>query len=201
MPERLTVLNDDRLTAVRPIISARLKEAAALVGGGAFEEFFDDTMRALLRDGLHRIDADEGTVWLLDATRSFLMPRFNSGPRAAELVGRFRQTLRSGMISMVVATEQPICENEVHKNQQQDKTLDRQLGLLTCAMIAIPFYFSGEMRGVISGVRLKAPEETGKEPAGFGLDDLNALQLTASVLTRMIEYRLLSLVLGREGHE
>jgi len=198
MSERFAVLNDDRLNAIRPIITARLHEAAGLVGGGAFEEFFDGTMQALLRDGLDRIHAHEGTVWLLDPTRSFLMPRFNTGPNASEFVGKFRQTLRSGMISMVVATEQPICENEVHKNQQQDKTLDRQLGLRTCAMIAVPFYFTDEMRGVISGVRLKAADDP-VEPAGFGLEDLQALQLTATVLTRMIEYRLLSLVLGREG--
>ena len=198
MSERFTVLNDDRLNAIRPIVTARLQEAAGLVGGGAFEEFFDGTMQALLRDGLNRIDAHEGTVWLLDPTRSFLMPRFNTGPSASEFVGRFRQSLRSGMISMVVATEQPICENEVQKNQQQDKTLDRQLGLLTCAMIAVPFYFTDEMRGVISGVRLKAAADA-DEPAGFGLEDLEALQMTTTVLTRMIEYRLLSLVLGREG--
>ena len=198
MSERFAVLNDDRLNSIRPIINARLQEAAGLVGGGAFEEFFDGTMQALLRDGLNRIHAHEGTVWLLDPTRSFLMPRFNTGPKASEFVGKYRQSLRSGMISMVVATEQPICENEVQKNQQQDKTLDRQLGLLTCAMIAAPFYFTDEMRGVISGVRLKAAGDA-DEPAGFGVEDLEALQLTTTVLTRMIEYRLLSLVLGREG--
>jgi transcriptional regulator with GAF, ATPase, and Fis domain len=198
MSERFALLNDDRLTTIRPIITARLQEAAGLVGGGAFEEFFDGTMQALLRDGLNRIDAHEGTVWLLDPTRTFLMPRFNTGPNSSEFVGRFRQSLRSGMISMVVATEQPICENDVQKNQQQDKTLDRQLGLLTCAMIAVPFYFTGEMRGVVSAVRLKAAGAA-DEPAGFRLEDLEALQLTTTVLTRMIEYRLLSLVLGREG--
>jgi hypothetical protein len=201
MSERLTVLSDDRLTAVRPIISERLKETAMRVGGEVFEEFFDDTMRALLHDGLNRIDAHEGTVWMLDATRSFLVPRFNTGKKAAEFVGHFRQSLSSGMISMVVATEQPICENEVHKNQQQDKRLDQKLGLLTCAMIAIPFYFEGEMRGVISGVRLKPADGLVEDPAGFSFENLNALQLTASVLSRMIDHRLLSLVLGREGNE
>ena len=186
MSERFAVLNDDRLNAIRPIITARLHEAAGLVGGGAFEEFFDGTMQALLRDGLNRIQAHEGTVWLLDPTRTFLMPRFNTGPSASEFVGRFRQSLRAGMISMVVATEQPICENDVQKNLQQDKTLDRQLGLLTCSMIAVPFYFTDEMRGVISGVRLKAAGEA-NEPPGFGVEDLETLQLTTTVLTRMIE--------------
>lgn len=57
---------------------------------------------------------------------------------------------------MVVATEQPICENQGHQNQQQDPALDRQLQLLTCALLAVPFYFAGELRGVISAVQLQA---------------------------------------------
>jgi hypothetical protein len=99
------------------------------------------------------------------------------------------------MISMVVATEQPICENEVQRNQQQDKTLDRQLGLATSAMLAIPFYFAGELRGVISAVKLKAPDAA-FDPAGFSPDDLRVLQFAASILTRLIEYELLNLALS-----
>ena len=57
---------------------------------------------------------------------------------------------------MVVATEQPICENQGHQNQQQDPALDRQLQLLTCALLAVPFYFAGELHGVISAVQLQA---------------------------------------------
>ncbi|MDB6150708.1 MAG: hypothetical protein JWQ44_2156 [Chthoniobacter sp.] len=166
-----------------------------MLAEGSFDEFFDRPMRLLLEDGLARCGAHEGTVWLLDRERTSLLPRFNNGPNAASFVGSFRQTLRAGMISMVVATEQPICENEVQRNQQQDKTLDRQLGLATSAMLAIPFYFAGELRGVISAVKLKAPDAA-FDPAGFSPDDLRVLQFAASILTRLIEYELLNLALS-----
>jgi len=198
MAGRLTVLNDDRLDVLRPVIDARVKEAADLVGAGAFEEFFDRMMRAQLIEALAGAHAHEGTVWLLDPTRSFLVPRFNTGPNAGSFVGSFRQSLRSGMISMVVATEQPICENEVHKNQQQDKTLDLKLQLVTCAMLAVPFYFAGELRGVISAVQLRLAASSAPEPEGFTAENLGTLQLAASVLSRMIEHQLISLALGRE---
>jgi len=198
MAGRLTVLNDDRLDVLRPVIDARVKAAADLVGDGAFEEFFDRMMRAQLIEALTGARAHEGTVWLLDPTRSFLVPRFNSGPNADSFVGSFRQSLRSGMISMVVATEQPICENEVHKNQQQDKSLDLKLQLITCAMLAVPFYFAGELRGVISAVQLKSADSFAPEPEGFTAENLGTLQLSASVLSRMIEHQLISLALGRE---
>ena len=192
------MLNDDRLDVLRPLIDARVKAAAELVGEGAFEEFFDRTMREQLVEALASAHAHEGTVWLLDKSRSVLVPRFNSGPHAESFVGSYRQSLRAGMISMVVATEQPICENEVRKNQQQDTTLDQKLGLATCAMLAVPFYFAGELRGVISAVQLQAADDPGPEPAGFTLENLHSLQLAASVLARMIEHQLVSMALGRE---
>ncbi len=192
------MLTDDRLDVLRPVIDARVKATAELVGEGAFDEFFDRTMRAHLVDALAGAQAHEGTVWLLDKTRSFLVPRFNSGPHAESFVGSFRQSLRSGMISMVVATEQPVCENDVRENQQQDKSLDQKLGLATCAMLAVPFYFAGELRGVISAVRLKGPNEPAPVPPGFTAENLATLQLASSVLARMIEHQLMSLALGRE---
>ena len=198
MAERLTVLNDDRLGHLRSIVRSRLRELAARAGTGAFEEFFDGTMRTLLIDRFQAIEAHEGTVWLLDESRNYLVPRFNSGPNAGSIVGRFRQSVRAGMISMIVSTELPLCENEVVKNQQQDKALDQKLGLQTCAMLATPLYFAGELRGVISAVQLQKEGSSEPEPPGFEPQHLDALQLTASVLARLIEQQLLSLAIGFE---
>lgn len=199
MAGRLTVLSDDRLDALRPVVEARVRETARLISEAPFDEFFDPTMRAFLVNGLAHCGAEEGTLWLLDATRSFLVPRFNNGPNAEDFVGHFRQTLRSGMISMVVATEQPICENDVHKNEQQDKRLDDHLGLRTCAMLAVPFYFAGELRGVISAVQLEGPTTETAVASSFTMEHLRALQNVASVLQRVVEHHLFALALGTEG--
>jgi hypothetical protein len=102
------------------------------------------------------------------------------------------------MISMIVSTELPLCENEVARNQQQDKALDNKLGLQTCAMLAAPLYFAGELRGVISAVQLQKRGLNDPEPPGFQPQHLDALQLTASVLGKLIEQQLLSLSIGFE---
>jgi len=199
MGERYTHLQDARLVAVQSLVTERVRELAALAGAGGFDEFFDSTMRALVVENLRAIGAHEGTVWLLDETRSFLIPRFNNGPHAANFVNRFRQSLRAGMISMVVATEQPICENDVHRNQQHDQTLDRELALQTCAMLATPLYFGGELRGVLSAVQLKPVAFAAPEPPGFTPQHLETLQLTASVLARLVDQVLYTLTLGLEA--
>jgi transcriptional regulator with GAF, ATPase, and Fis domain len=198
MGERFTLLHDARLHAVQPLVTSRLRELATVVGTGAFDEFFDGTMRALLTKCLAGIGADEGTVWLLDQERTYLLPRWNNGPFAANFVGHYRQSLRVGMISMVVATEQPICENDVQQNERQDKTLDRTLGVRTCAMIATPLYFAGDLRGVLSAVRLQPAESAEPAPPGFEPGHIESLQLIVAVLARMLEHQLLGLALGLE---
>ena len=199
MPERLTVLPDERFAALRATLLAALQTAARDVSGEAFGAFLDDSMRSLLLEGFHRVGADEGTVWLLNETKNALVPRFNSGAHADYFVGRFEQPLRSGMISMVAATEQPICENEVCRNERQDRTLDNELGLKTWAMLAVPFVYFSELRGVISCVQLLPKEASAPVPPGFSARHLSDLQHTAGLLSRLIEYRLLAQCLGLDA--
>jgi hypothetical protein len=64
-------------------------------------------------------------------------------------------------------------------------------------MLAVPFYFVGELRGVISAVQLRASADE-IEPPGFTPENLRNLQLTAAVLTRLIEFQLMSFAFGLE---
>jgi len=197
MAERFAQLHDARLLAVQPLVAVRVRELAEQAGAGSFHEFFDGVMLSFLTEAFIHIGAHEGTVWLLDEERTHLVPRFNNGPQAESFVGSYRQNLSSGMISMVVSTEQPICENDVHLNEQQDKKLDTALGVLTCSMVATPLYFGGELRGVISAVRLK-PTREAAEPPGFSPEQLEQLQLTAAILSGLVDRQLLALALGLE---
>ena len=141
---RMPILSENRLPELRAVLQTGLRGAAESVGE-MWDDLIDPTVTALLLDGLRQCGADEGTVWLLNAEREFLIPRFNSGPRAADFVGRFRQSLRSGMISMVVAMELPICENGVHGNSEQDPSLDRALDLVFSKDIQLPRLCSAAM--------------------------------------------------------
>ena len=195
----MIVLPDERLVALRPALLAALGDAAREVAGAAFGSFLDASMRGLLVEGFRRVGASEGTVWLLDESKSALVPQFNSGPHAERFVGRFRQSLSAGMISMVAATEQPVCENEVCRNERQDRTLDGELNVKTWAMLAVPFYYLNELRGVVSCVQLLPDDPALPLPAGFSAEHLHELQHTAGLLARLIEYRLLAQCLGLDG--
>ena len=196
MDERLKILPDARWAVWRALLEERLAAAGTLISAATFGDLLDPMMHRILIDGFAQAGAHEGTVWLLDEHAENLVAAFNSGPRAEDIAGIFRQPLRAGMISLVFASGQPLCENAVYRNERQDKTLDAKLQLLTCAMLAVPFSFAGRERGVISCVRLKAADSEAADPPGFSNHDLETLQRTTALLSRLIDHRLMELTLG-----
>jgi hypothetical protein len=125
-----------------------------------------------LDDAFRSAGADEGTLWLLDEPKAFLVPVWNSGPDADKIVGQYRQPLTAGLISLTCISQQALCENGVYRNAKQDPTLDRSLGKRTCSMIAVPFCHQGEIRGVVSCVKLTADGPDQADPPGFTPGDL-----------------------------
>ncbi len=139
---------------------------------------------ASLAAAFSRCSADEGTLWLLDEEGSALVPVWNSGPHADRFVGRHRQPLRFGLISLVCVSGQALCENDVYRNAGQDPALDQTLGVLTCAMIAVPLLLRGEPCGVISCVKLKPAGNAGPDPAPFQAEDLAVIAGAAEDFAR-----------------
>jgi GAF domain len=156
----------------------------------------------LLKETFARIGADEGSIWLLDQDKQHLVATYNSGPNTAKIVG-FKQPLSKGIISLVVASEQPFVENEVYNNIDHSNTLDKELHKATYSMIVVPLYFLNEVRGVISCVQLQEveirdgkPVPKGEKPSGFRPEDLNAIQTISAVVRDLIDYRLLGTAIG-----
>lgn len=195
MTPRLNLLPDPAFAQLKTTLADRLEKMAGTIHAEQFGALLDPLMRQTIERGFVEAEAHEGTVWLLDETGEHLVPAFNTGPDAGQLVGKFKQPLNSGLICMVFATEQPFIENEVHKNASQSKLLDSRLKVRTHAMIALPLHFVHSCRGVISCVQLKR-NGAGPDPAGFRPDHLTRLQRATALLAQLIEFRLLSQATG-----
>jgi hypothetical protein len=178
-------------------LADQLERIGASFRAAQFGALLDPILRYCLERGFAEAGAHEGTVWLLDETGEALEPVYNSGPRAAEFVGKFKQPLHAGLICMVYASEQPFLENEVGRNTHQSKLLDTLLSVQTCAMIAVPLYFLHACRGVISCVQLQRPgEPAGAPPPGFTAEQLEAVQRASALVTQLVDLRLLSRAVG-----
>jgi transcriptional regulator with GAF, ATPase, and Fis domain len=191
MKSRFSILPDPRFEPFASALDERICAAGDAVDWHNFPDLLDDSMRTVLAMTFHDAGAHEGTVWLVDFAEKVLVPAYNTGPRAAEFVGNFRQPLARGLIASVFDRQDPVCENDIQRNAQQDQTLDTQLQMLTCSMIAVPFYFARRMRGVISCVQLKA-RAADPDPPGFPGDAERLVLKGAQILAQLIEYRLIA---------
>jgi hypothetical protein len=194
MSERLNLFPDAAFEGLQSTLKARMAHVGAEIQAEQFAPLLDPLLRRIVKQGFEEAGAHEGTLWLVDVTGEFLVPVFNTGPHASAMVGKFKQPLSAGLISMVFATEQSFMENEVSRNAQQSKLLDNKLQLQTHAMIAVPFHLLNICRGVVSCVQLKTTGAS--DPPGFRPEHLAGVQATAALLSRLVEYRLLSRIVG-----
>jgi hypothetical protein len=189
---------DPEVLKLRGVLLDRLEDSARAVDADVFASIAEPLWDTVLRRGFEGVGAHEGTIWLTDADGEHLVPAVNTGGHAAQLVGKFKQPLGKGIISMVYASEQPYCENDVYQSEQHDGTLNESLGLVTCALMAVPFYFASALRGVVSCVQLKQLDSEEPDPAGFSGLATSRLAETATLLERLVNHRLYSLCLGLE---
>lgn len=178
-------------------IQSRLESAAcALRDCAGLEQMIDPTSIQLLRDLFATIGATEGTIWLLDADENYLIPHYNSGPCAEKMKAEVRQPADSGLIGMVLATGSSFHSAQTYMDPKHDKSVDTTLCLITCSMVAVPFNFAGQPRGVISAVTLKQGKAAA-DPAPIPASAIGVLGRAAEILGRLIEYRLLLMLMGR----
>jgi len=178
------------------------------------EALMDGLLGGLTTRALTAVRADEGSVWLVEASEQSLVPVWNNGPDAERFVGRFKLPSAEGITGWVFTGGMATCESEVCFNQRQHRALDRHLGVLTWAMLAAPLRVAGEIRGVLTAVRLirlaDLPDMTATArssadfpggfvpPPSFSVDDLATMESTAQVLGRLLDHRLQSWALGME---
>jgi transcriptional regulator with GAF, ATPase, and Fis domain len=195
---RFTLLPDPRFRKHFSSLVDRLDQAAKLITRETFNDFADDLMTTVLEDSFNAAGADEGTLWLVNSSKRALDAVFNNGP-AAKKMREISQTLDRGLISMVFSTGQPFCENSIEQNPEHDKDVDSQIGLPTTAMIAVPFYFAQQCRGIISCVRLTNKAGSASSRKGFDMESMREVNRASSLLTRLFDFKLISRIVGY-GH-
>lgn len=151
----------------------------------------DTTTSSLLSEVLRRCCRDIGcadcALWL--ACGDHLHPVLGHGPHSARFIGSYRHPLDVGLISMVHASGQPFCENNIQANPKHSSTLDQQLGIRTDAMIVMPVISAGEITGVITCVHTSPATGAGAtgKPREFTSSDMAELEFTAAVAGRVLE--------------
>ena len=194
---RFKLLPEETFAAHVRSLDSRILDAGDLVNAETFLDFADKAAIAVLERSFRAAGADEGTIWLADRTEEILIPVFNSGPQAEEILKR-RQPVDRGIIGMVFSIQQAFCENEISRNPAQDRTIGEVVGFEIESMIAVPLNFARECRGVVSCVIRAHSDKTGSEPRRFTGESLREVSLATYVVSSLFDYTLLAGILGWE---
>lgn len=192
-------LPDSQLEELRPCWHSYLAKVAVELKPEDGAWLIDAPSRTLFTAFTVAADAHEGTIWLRPEGEAFLVPIYNNGPSAADFVCRHQQALASGIVSMVYLTESAVAESDVHQHRQHDDTLDNALQLVTQHMVAVPFYFAGSLRGVVSAVKLQRPDRPVEERLPpFDPEAIATMNHLATLLGQRIDSLLTRFAFGAE---
>ena len=184
---------DATLIEYSSTIEQRLEACSRRMQPEDLRSLLGNAGRELVRVTTKTLEADSASIWLMSSDRTRLIVS-HVFPANEDLMNR-DQPLDEGLVSLVLKSEQPICENQVYEHLDHSKRTDQSLGVVTCSMIAVPFYAGGVLRGVVSCVRMKDDPEA-PDPPAFTSADLARMSRLAKALEQMINFRFLSGILG-----
>ncbi len=187
------LLPDPELEEHGDRIARSLERYAKRLRPGELRGLFDAAITSVLREMRDKIGADSAGIWIADEARDNLVVAV-ADPEDVRFLGR-KQPLSEGFISLVFASEQPICENRVADDERHSKHIDSAVGQTTEAMIAVPFYLGGILRGVLSAVRWKGGTGSGE---AFSSGHLRSVQRASVVTERLVNMALMEIILGLE---
>jgi len=185
---------DPSLAEHAPAIEKALARAAAAITPEDFAELIGDPGQTILRMVRESLAGDSMSVWVADVEETQLIAT-HSDPDPT--FAGCSQPLTEGLISLAYVSEQCLCENQIYLTARHSKRIDQAIGQITAALIATPFYFGGKVQGVITCVQLKDSLDA-PDPPGFSARSLNRVRRLSSVLERLVNYRLLTQILGLE---
>ncbi len=206
MPSPFPVLPDAELSALAARLADAREEWLLHALKGHTVALLDGLPSNMMHAALRGIHADEGSVWLTPDGGGTLTPCWNNGPQAADFVGRFSMPASQGLTGLAFTSSMASSESEVCFNQMQNRALDESLGVFTWAMLAVPLKLAGQVCGAVTAVRLIRRADLGdlktmprsradfppgfEPPPSFSVQDLAAMETTATAIGRLIDHRI-----------
>jgi hypothetical protein len=130
-----------------------------------------DLVRQLLKEACADCSATGACLWLRSADGKHLLATLNHGP-AQQTMESTSVTVADSVVGMVASTgiASSISEGDYH-----NPSIDRETGLKTRGMVAVPVYIASELCGVVSAINPTSSDV-------FSGDDLKKLQWKAYLI-------------------
>ena len=187
-------LPDPRVAPHAQAIEQRVGQFASHLRAANLADSLDPLMLRMIKDGFRDTGAHEGVIWMLDLEQKNLLCAWQMGADSSRLAN-FRHALDNGVSSMVLATQQAFCENNLAQNRAAASVLEERMKVIICARIMVPWSIAGRQRGLIACYQTK-PNLEAPDPAGFDEDAVEEISLMSRLLGRLLDHKLLCAAIG-----
>jgi sigma-B regulation protein RsbU (phosphoserine phosphatase) len=126
------------------------------------------------------LNAESGSLLLIDESGSELLFRIALGPKEKELKEKVRLKLGQGIAGWVAAHGEPLKIPDVSRDKRFDPTTDETLGHKTRSILCVPLQVQGKTVGVLEAIN-------SKNPGGFSDDDMDLFVAFSSQAAVAIE--------------
>ncbi len=156
----------------------------------------EDVLDNVIEQGLAVMEAEAGTVWLVDRDTGDILPFVAIGPRAEGIKG-LRLRRGEGIAGKVVATGESLLVSDVTRDPAWASRFDQQSGFVTRSILCIPLIAKEEAIGCLQLINKSSSKElftTQDEELGLAFASQAALVIHNSYLFTANEQLLLSLI-------
>jgi PAS domain S-box-containing protein len=142
----------------------------------------DQVLEGILKEARALLDADAGSVWLMDSQTNELVCRQNAGPREETIVG-WRLPVSEGLVGWVARTGRSLIVPDALADTRHFTGVDQKTGLLLRCILSVPLIVKQDVIGVLQVGALEAN--------CFQQADLSVVEpLAAAAATAIINARL-----------
>ncbi len=126
------------------------------------------------------LNAESGSLLLIDESGGELLFRIALGPSEKELKEKARLKLGQGIAGWVAAHGEPLRIPDVSQDKRFDPSMDETLGHKTLSILCVPLQVQGKTVGVLEAIN-------SKNPGGFSDDDMELFMAFSSQAAVAIE--------------
>jgi PAS domain S-box-containing protein len=142
----------------------------------------DQVLEGILKEARALLDADAGSVWLMEPQTNELVCRQNAGPGEETIVG-WRLPVSEGLVGWVARTGRSLIVPDALADTRHFKGVDQKTGMLLRCILSVPLIVKQDVIGVLQVGALEAN--------CFQPSDLSVVEpLAAAAATAIINARL-----------
>ena len=156
--------------------SARLKELnclleVAMTVNSSLD--LDSALARVLEESMRVIQAEGGTIWLINKQEDVIEARVVKGPTAS-ILERHKLRRGEGLAGISIDKKEAILVEDVGRDSRWSKRIDQLTGFATNSLLTVPVLWKGQAIGCIQLVN--------KKPQGlFSREDLSLAQAIANI--------------------